>query len=76
MERFDIDDSEKNIHLPTKQEYEIQLIAKVESVIKRMRWKSLEFCNKVNSSEVETMVFHQRNVHQPLMYYPHLNRIY
>ena len=43
MERFDIDYSEKNIPSPTKREYKIQLTAKVESVIKRVRWKSLEF---------------------------------
>ena len=57
MERFDIDYSEKNIPLPIKQEYKIQLIAKVESITKWMRWKSLEFFNKLSSSEIETYGF-------------------
>ena len=57
MERFDIDYSKKNIPLPTKPEYKIQLIAKVESVIKRMRWKLLEFFNELSSSEMETYGF-------------------
>ena len=29
----------------------------MESVIKRMRWKSLEFFNKLSSSEIETYGF-------------------
>ena len=57
MERFDIDYSKKNIPLPTKPEYKIQLIAKVESVIKRMRWKLLEFFNELSISEMETYGF-------------------
>ena len=56
MERFDIDYSEKNIPSPTKREYKIQLTAKVESVIKRVKWKSLEFF-KLSSSEIETYGF-------------------
>ena len=57
MERFDIDYSKKNIPLPTKREYKIQLITKVESVIKRMRWRSLEFFNKLSSNGIETYGF-------------------
>ena len=57
MERFDIDFSKKKIPLPTKREYKIQLIAKVESVIKRIRWRSLEFFNKLSRSEIETYGF-------------------
>ena len=57
MERFDIDYSKKNIPLPAKREYKIQLIAKVESVRKRMRWKSLEFFNKLSSSKIQTYGF-------------------
>ena len=57
MERFNIDYSKNNIPLPTKQEYKIQLTVKVESVIKRMIWKSLEFFNKLSSSEIETYGF-------------------
>ena len=57
MERFDIDYLKKNMPLPTKREYKIQSIAKAESVIKRMRWRSLEFFNKLSSSEMETYGF-------------------
>ena len=57
MERFDIDYSKKNIPLPTKREYKIQLITKVESIIKRMRWRSLEFFNKLSSNGIETYGF-------------------
>ena len=35
----------------------MQLIAKVESVIKRMRQKPLKFFNKLSSSEIETYGF-------------------
>ena len=57
MERFDTGYSKKNISLPTKREYKIQLIVKVESAIKRMRWKSLGFLNKLGNSEIETYGF-------------------
>ena len=32
-------------------------MGKVESVIKCMRWKSIEFFNKLSSSEIETSCF-------------------
>ena len=57
METFDIDYSKKNTPLSTTQEYKIQLRAKVESLIKHMRWKLLEFFNKLSSSEIETYGF-------------------
>ena len=76
MERFDIDYLKKSITLLTKREYTIQLIAKVESAIKRMRWRQLEFFEKLSSSEIETHGFPSKNVRQPLMNYPHSNRIY
>ena len=46
MERFVTDYSAKNIPIPSKQ-YEIELISKKEKVIKRMRWKCLEFLRKI-----------------------------
>ena len=57
MKRFDIDYSKKNIPLPTKRECKIKLTAKVEGVIKLMRWKSPEFFNKLSSSEIEAYGF-------------------
>ena len=45
------------ILIPTEKEYKIQLIAKVESFTKQMKWKSLEFLEKLGSSEKETFGF-------------------
>ena len=47
----------KNIPIPTEKEYKIQLIAKVASFTKRMRWKALEFLGKLGASEKETFGF-------------------
>ena len=41
VERFDINYSKKNIPLPSERQCKLQLITKVESVIKRMRWKAM-----------------------------------
>ena len=57
MEKFDIDYSKTNIPLLTKREYKIQLILKVESVIKGMRQRSLEFFKKLSSSKIESYGF-------------------
>ena len=57
MERFNINYSNKNIPIPTEKEYEMQLIAKVESFSKSMRWKALEFLGKLGPKEKETFGF-------------------
>ena len=57
MERFHINYSKKKIPIPTEKEYKIQLITKVVSFTKRIRWKALEFLGKVGSNEKETFVF-------------------
>ena len=49
--------SVKNIPVPSKHQYKIQLISKTEKVIKRMRWKCLEFLGKLNSNNVESYGF-------------------
>ena len=54
MERLYTDYSNKNIPTPTKEECKIQLISKVESVLKRMQWKVLQFLGKLESSHKET----------------------
>ena len=61
MERFNISYSKKNIPIPTEKEYKIQLIAKVESFTKRMRWKALEFLGKLGPNERETFGFKSHN---------------
>ena len=57
MERFVTDYSVKSIPIPSKHQYKIQLISKTEKVIKRMRWKCLEFLGKLNSNNVESYSF-------------------
>ena len=49
MERFNISYSQKNIPIPTKKQYKIQLISKVEDLVKRMRWKAFEFLGKLDN---------------------------
>ena len=57
MERFDINCSKKNIAIPPEKEYVTQLISKVESVTKWMRWKALQFLGKLESSGKQTFGF-------------------
>ena len=53
----------KNIPCPAKDEYEIQLISKNESFIKRMKCWALEFPGKQNSSTKETYGFESKKCH-------------
>jgi hypothetical protein len=57
MEKLNIKYSNKNIPIPTKTAYKLQLINKTESVIKRMRWKTLQFLGKLNNTGKETYGF-------------------
>ena len=50
MERIDIDYSAGNILIPCKDEYEIQVVTKVGSFIKRIRWEALEYLDKLIDS--------------------------
>ena len=61
MEKFDVTYSKKNIPLANHNEYRIQLISKVESLIKRMRWKTLQFLGKLESTNKDTFGFRTRN---------------
>ena len=45
MEKLNFDYSLKNIPIPPKQQYKIKLIEKIESLVKRMRWKAHFFLN-------------------------------
>ena len=60
MEKIDIDYSTKNIPVSSKDEYAIQLVSKIEHVIKRMRWKALEYLGKLNNCTKETYGFKSR----------------
>ena len=52
MDNFDLDYSGKNIPIPSTKEYIKCLLEKIESVIKRMRWKAFFFLN--NSSDTDS----------------------
>ena len=49
----------KNIPLASKQRYKLKLTEKVESVLKRMRWKALFFDERNRSSENEENPRHE-----------------
>ena len=57
MERFDINYSKKYIVIPSEKEYITQLISKVDSVTKRMRFKALQFLGKLESNGKQTFGF-------------------
>ena len=60
MEKFNMNYSDKNIPIPSRQDYKIHLISKTEKFIKRIRWKPLEFLGKLESTEKETYGFKSR----------------
>ena len=62
LEKIDIDYSTKNIPISSKVEYELQLVSKIEHVIKRMRQENLEYLGKLNNSAKESDEFKSRNV--------------
>ena len=59
MKRFDVNYSKKNIPIPSKHNYKIMLVPKIEKVIKRMGWKALEFLGKLDNDDnnIETYGF-------------------
>ena len=60
MEKINLQYSRKNIVAPTPEQYKLQLIAKTEHVIKRMRWKIIEFEGKLSEQTKETYGFRSR----------------
>ena len=59
MEKFNINYSKKNVPAASRAQYKLTLTSKIEKVIKRMRWKVLEFLGKLdsNSNNNETYGF-------------------
>ena len=57
METFNINYSKKIIPIPSKEEYKLLLISKVEHLLKRMRWKALAFLEKLGESNKENYGF-------------------
>ena len=51
MEKFTINYSQKNIPIPSKHQYILSLMSKVERVINRMRWKVLEFQGNLDDNK-------------------------
>ena len=54
MEKLQFDYSYKNIPIPTERNYKLQLMEKIELVIKRMRWKAHFYNEKKDAKENET----------------------
>ena len=52
MEKFDIDDSLKNIPIPSNESYLIKLIDNIESVGKRMGWRANFFSQEKHKSDI------------------------
>ena len=60
MDTFYMNYSKKNIRLPSEEEYKVQFISKVESLVKRMRWKALQFLGKLKTQQKESYGFYCR----------------
>ena len=52
MEKINFNYSLKNIPLPSKSSYQLKLIDKVESLIKRMRWKAYFFLSNTYDDSI------------------------
>ena len=57
MEKLGIEHPMQNIPIPSQHQYKIQLISKAEKLIKRMRWKTLEFLGKLSSNNNNNQTF-------------------
>ena len=57
MQTFNITSSNKNIPIPSENEYKLKLITKTENFLKRIRWKALTFLGKLKGSDKENFGF-------------------
>ena len=57
IERLYTDCSNKTIPISSRNEYKIQLLSKVENVLKRMRRKALQILGKLEENNKETYEF-------------------
>ena len=66
MEKLSFDYMLKNIPLPDKRSYQLKLIEKIESVLKKVRWTTHFFLSKKNQQpeSLKTYGFKSRN-HPP-----------
>ena len=65
MEKINYNYLLKNIPTPRNTSYQLKLIEKVESVIKRMRWKAHFFLNGNNTEETRKETFGFKSHHHP-----------
>ena len=65
MEKLSFDYSLKNIPLPDKRSYQLKLIAKIESVLKRMRWKVHFFLSKENQQPETLKIYGFKSCNHP-----------
>ena len=56
MKTFNITYSNKNIPVPSKNEYRLKLIMKMEKFLKRMCWKALAFIGKLKVVKKKILV--------------------
>ena len=56
IEKLQFDYSYKNIPIPTERNYKLQLLEKIELVIKRMRWKVHFYNEKKDVKENKTQM--------------------
>lgn len=61
MKKFEIPYSLKNIPIPSKLQYQKQLICKVEKFVTNLRWKLFFITNPANSDKKETFGFKSNN---------------
>ena len=78
MEKLDIDYSLKNIPIPSNESYLIKLIEKIESVVKRMRWRAHFFLQEKHESNIrrEDVGFKSKSLHHNASIWKHLKRNY
>ena len=61
MDKFEMQYSSKNIPIPSKEDYKIQLISKKEVLLNRVRWRALAFIGKLQKHEGKKYAFRSRN---------------
>ena len=70
MEKSEIKYSLNNIPTPSKESYQLNLVGKIESLVKRMRWRAFDYLNqqKCDNEIKETFGFKWRKCAPPCSY--------
>ena len=63
MEKIKFNYSMKNIPIPDKSKYYIKFIEKIESFIKRIRWKAYFFLNNDNKDPHKKEIYGFKTTH-------------